>query len=245
MNIFKYMNNINGTKTLFGIIFIFRIVTLWLLEKKLIKRILKYYAYTDIHDHALMRGNSTRQWNIASVIIVSELLTHCILNYVQIINCEEVMNYDNDKGFTTITLFLSYIAYDLMFHKLTIEFYIHHILGFLTVLYVFLTNYKYGIYVTMLCILTEVSTIPLTMIYLTSGKIRITFTIIFSIIFFIARPCYLLYVLSLIHLCFVYEFTYLFSYMVVLIIYILNIFWFLKIIRKIFNNMCVKEKKQD
>lgn len=231
----------DDTKPLFCIILVFRIITVWLLENKVVKPILKQKGYSDIDENKLPQGNKTRQWNIASVLIMIELVLHVILNYVPLTKCEDIMNYDINKASTALTLFLSYLAYDLIFHKLTLIFYVHHFLAFLTVLIVYLTNNTCGIYIAMVCLLTEISTIPLGIIHITSGKVKTFWMMVFSIAFFFARPVYMLYVLSIVHRCLVYEYSYMLSYLGLTLLYILNVYWFIELVKKICRTICGKK----
>jgi hypothetical protein len=215
------------------------------ITETLIKYILKFLGYTDIEEKNLSRGQYVRQYNILSMIITGILSYTSYLKYNSYLTCDMIYNYDSEQVFFQITLLFSYFMYDIIFHKLTIEYYFHHTLGIIPVLMIVFFDVKFFPYYFLGGLITEFSSVPLALTYITSGLTKKITQIIFAITFFLVRPVFLSIILKKLLACYNDDPCYIAGLVILALLYVLNIYWFLFICRKIYRLFDQKSNKND
>lgn len=225
------IESLENKQTLFFFVILLLIV-IFLCAEKMIKCILEWFTYTDTDDGKLKKGESTRQWNILSITILSVLI-YSILSQHQFHNqCDTIIEYDVTKCFIPFALFASYAIYDILFHKMTPIYYFHHTIGLLPVLVLFLTKYQPGTYYGVSALLTEISTLPMGMVFIAPKNQQTVWKMIFACVFFLVRPIFLTYVVMIASKCMLYETTYVLCYSFLMALYCLNLYWFRGICKK-------------
>lgn len=237
-----------------GLFFIvlFALVGCFAITERLIKLIIELFFsmmgvkfLTD--DKKLKNGESTTQWNILSVIILS-FLTFNVLTHHHIHNqCESIYGYQAHDSFVPLVIFSAYIVFDLLFHKMLPLTYFHHAIGLIPILIIFLTKYQPGSYYAVTALLTEISTIPLGLIYVVSDRWKPHFKILFALTFFLARPVFLSYVIMITYKCMLDDITYIVCIVFLTMLYCLNMYWFIGIYKKYADtkNKTISEPKNE
>lgn len=217
-----------------GAMFSFYLMELFL------KKVLELMEYSDIHEHVLEKGHYTRQVNLMSTFITGAL---AMVSYQEHgffhtdVSCSAIRSYDIDTQFISILVFLSYLAYDAVFHKLSFEHYIHHTLGFSTVAMMVLARSSYGVYFTSAGMLIEASTVPMNLIFVTSGITKDILMGVFALTFFIVRPVFMMIILKEMVNCGLETRIEQIGICAFLALYILNLYWFGLLCRKIYRKI--------
>lgn len=208
------------------------------LMERILQKVLELMKYTDIHDHTLAKGHYTRQVNlictfITGTLAISSLREHGLAQ--KNATCEFIRSYELDSQYLTVLMFLSYLAYDAVFHKLSIEHYIHHSLGFFSVSAIFFSGSNYGAYFISIGLLIELSTVPMNLIFVTSGKTKDILMGMFVITFFIVRPIFMFSMLSKMVECKPQTNVEWFGFGAFIALYLLNLYWFILLCRKVWR----------
>lgn len=238
----KKVENIMNIQLFFFCVILILISTFALAEN-IIKLILSLFHCTDIDNKKLKKGESTRQWNILSTIILMVLIWY-IMTHHQISNqCNKIYDYDVIESFVPLVLFCSYIIFDLIYHEMSRLNYFHHAISLIPVLMIFLTKYQTGSYYAVSALLTELSTVPMGMIYIVPKRYQSICKIIFAVTFFFARPMFLTYIVAITYKCMKNELTYLICILFLVLLYCLNLYWFVGIYNKYCDYYNEKKKK--
>lgn len=209
-----------------------------------LKKILKFMKYTDIHDHKMAKGQYTRQVNLMSTFITGALAltSYQEHGFFHTKSCIAIRSYDIDSQFMLILSFLSYLLYDLVFHRLSVEHYIHHFLGLVAVSSVFLQRSNFGVYFTSACMLIELSTVPMNLVFVTSGLTKDILTGIFALTFFVVRPVFMLMTMYEMFECGIETRTEFYSICAFCGLYVLNLYWFFFLCRKVHQKIFASKK---
>lgn len=206
--------------------------------------ILKVLKYTDFYhnEHTNSNSNSnsdttkntaTKQWNIASIILTT-MISFGALFAVKLFNtCEDIETHNTTLTKSVLLLLVAYLSYDLFFHKLSKDFIIHHLFAIIPVTLSILSNNNFCLYFATKVVVIELSTIALGMTYLTSGKTKMFWSFLFAVLFFFVRIIYLPFVGIIAWKCCVFHILSIVNCLFLLPLYILNVYWFFLICKKI------------
>ena len=164
------------------------------------------------------------------------------INYKHFENCIDMNDqYDTRRLKISFALFISYILYDMIFNEIACIYYSHHFITSFPLILAIVIDHKETIYITISLFITEYSTVILNLIYLSTGKIKAFLEIIFAFIFFFVRPVYISYILIFLIKCIPNDPIDILSHIVlmiiVLILFVINIYWFICICFKIYKKI--------
>jgi len=249
----ELMKILDPTNLSGSVMFIFRMLVilyifaigLYIIEDALMK-VLQSYDYTDIHEETIEKGHYTRQINIMSAVMTGLLaFSSLVENGIPYISdkceCDDIRKYDVEKHAWPIILALSYFAYDSIFHKLTLIYYVHHFFGFFPVIVFLITKNSYGIYFSIALLLTEWSSLFLNLSYTVSDRIKKFLQCVFFLTFILVRPVYMTTILKKIYECPPQIFIEYVGVASVVLLYVMNLYWCILLIRKMYCE-CLKNK---
>jgi hypothetical protein len=199
----------------------------------------------------------SKYWCIISMLIVgylgiNSLVKNCLyglyglyglnsLNsftiYQSIASCSQIENYDLSQSMYPLGILTGYFVHDIIFNSPSPQFIFHHLLSICSSFVIIYSEYSIGAYYHEILLITEISTIFLNMYHLcvNTEKRKIVCMILFTLSFTIVRPFYIFMVLLKIFECFRYETLYVTMCVLVFSLYVLNMYWYYAIIRKIYN----------
>jgi hypothetical protein len=216
----------------FVIIAIMRFVELFL------EFIFGLMGLNDIHEDKLdSKSKRTVQANLLSSITAGLIAYISISQQGLIINTNGGVTCDiirsHEKFWLTPIIMMAHFVYDACFHKITIEFLFHHTVGFIALLLVVTSDSNYGIYFANATLIVELSTIILNLIFVTSDLTKTIMTVLFAIVFTLVRPVYMALLLSKMIECGLSDLSEKVSFVAFLSLYILNLYWFVFICKKV------------
>lgn len=213
------------------------------------------YTIDKIYKKIYLIYDKRSSWNITSIIffifissygiyysydVLIDYITNLLYFDIHLINIKLKLDFLNSTPYFynhlyIVSYLVSYFMYDLLFNKLNRDFIFHHImiLGSL-VLYVLSEKYTFYVYIL---IMTEISSIFLTLTHLANNNIiKKIYIVLFVITFFLIRLC-----LVGITLLIIFRFES-YSDKVVLLppyisIYLLNLYWFRLIVKKAYTDL--------
>lgn len=198
----------------------------------------------DFHERTLITEtleNSSKNWCVTSTLVVGYLGITSLIEYglsdMNIKSCTQIENYDLTHSMYPLGILTGYFVYDIIFNSPSPQFLFHHILGIGSSIIIIFTGYSIGAYYYELLLITEISTVFLNMYHLcvNTKKRKLACMTLFTLSFTIVRPLYMFRVLIKIFECFRYEKLYCALCVSVLSLYALNMYWYVAIIKKIYN----------
>jgi hypothetical protein len=181
--------------------------------------------------------DSQMKWNIVSILTTTILSIYGIVNMSIDLPCDDPMITTDRHHNIPLVLFVSYLLYDILKHNIQSDMMYHHILGIVATFITVFINYTYGIRLILAGLFTELSTIPLTATYLTNGMTKTIFMMIFVLTFFLTRNVYMPLLFFNMRKCMSSTPIFLISWIIVLLINVLNTYWFILICKKIYKRM--------
>lgn len=182
------------------------------------------------------------EWNIISMLSTLYFAIAGTINYEIYDSCSDINNFHVDSLMVPFGLYLAYIMYDTIFHDLDLPFYFLHLGTSIPLIYIVLDDFTYGLYIGSSLFITEYSTVFLGIIHLTSGHVKTVFSLLFSIVFLIVRPIYLINILYIINKCTnIHDLRYVFIAIMTYLLFFLNIYWFGLIVKKIYEKLFINK----
>jgi hypothetical protein len=218
--------------TLFGAMYCIENIT---------KYVLKYYGYTDLDKNKVPKGHHARQTYILTIIISTVLSIMAVLNFNPNLTCDEIKLFDIQSVILPLFTACAYFAYDILFHHLPADFAFHHVLGFIATFITFYSGRNYVAFYASVCLIIEISTIVLGFVRIATGKWKIYSSLLFTLLFILTRPIYLLFVIKNLFDCFEYDIVYISVIALFIALYILNMYWFSAICQKLYSGIIRKE----
>jgi len=218
---------------------IFALLVLILILETSVGYILRYVESKNKNTYAQTdhKKNIQMEWNVVSIIITTILTIYGIVNMSIDLPCDDSMITTDRHHIIPLIFFVSYLLYDILKHNLQSDMRYHHILGIVATVMTVCIDYNYGIRLILAGLFTELSTIPLTATYLTNGLIKTILMMIFVLTFFLVRIVYMPLLFFNMRNCLSSTPIFLISGTMVMLINVLNTYWFVLICKKTYRMM--------
>lgn len=186
----------------------------------------------------------TSQWLLISSIVttflgISPLLKHGY--FVNHITCDILNNTDIIQSIPVLSIFVAYLWYDLIFNQISTMYKFHHLICSLSVVWVISIGHSAGVMFSEILLIAEISTIFLNLKMITTGFVKNMISLLFMITFIIFRSMYMPNVLLKMFECFSYDLSYIVIITIFTSVMIINYYWTVLIIGKVFTT-CLKLK---
>lgn len=202
-----------------------------------------YKKYTD---SKVRTGSLTIQWSIVSMIVSMFMGFTSLSKFFPVL--PNIIMFDNDydiySSVDTVSVFVAYVMYDLIFNRPPKTYIFHHVLCLMPIVIFTIYEYSYGMMVGEILLIAEISTIFLSMKsfikYITESNMKIV-NILFVATFVTFRTLMMPYILLSLYFKVNTEPTIdnilgMYTFISVFILTILNMIWSYVICKKILSS---------
>lgn len=189
-------------------------------------------------------------WTIVATIIVGflgidTLYTHGI-NPCSV-SCSVIEKYDIKNVTESLAMLTGYFLYDILFRRPAKEYIFHHSIGIISSFIIMTSLYSIGAFYAHILLITELSTIFLNMYHLSENTkiLKIFSMIMFTFTYTVVRIVHIFVIITKIFQCTrndTFDIYYVIMCIMVFALYLLNVYWFIKIINKLSRIISGKEK---